>query len=218
MDRPIRAARQKAVKVGGVVGLHPTEEAAITKALRASLHIQKNWTNNLAAEPLATPTNLDRATVEVAPNSNSLQSSNCTLNGFPDTISHYTESKSLLSMTCISTVDEERKESSVNCNTVQMGQNFYPEKKIKCIDQSNSHKSKIHKAREPDSMPSSSETILATQKSPRTFTAQRKFTQNFGPVPIQKVFTQANTTPSDTPKTEDFISFLCLRDETLLLC
>ena len=220
MDRPIRVARQRTVRTGGVAGLHPMEEAAITKALRASLQIQKNFstTPRTFSEPLSLE---KQATADTVPNS--LQSSNCSLKAFPDAVNLSTENAScLLGVACISSVSREHKTSSSSTTAIQMEHNCCPGKKFKCSDQSKSCKSRGHNEREREqnlTLQSSESNFFVQQKSSRTFTAQRKFTQNFGPVPIQKVFTQANSTPnSDFPKTEDFISFLCLRDEPLLLC
>ncbi|KAL5474845.1 hypothetical protein EMCRGX_G026865 [Ephydatia muelleri] len=214
----MRVARQKAVRTGGVAGLHPTEEAAITKALRASLQIRKNLTISstprTCAEPLSPEKEPGQPALDIAPNF--LQSSHCSLKKFPDTVNLSTEN---VSVACISSVSRDQETPPSSSTTNQMEQSCSPGKKFKCTDQNKSCKSRGHSVKEQSSTFNSSESIFVQQKSSRTFIAQRKFTENFEPIRIKKVFTQANSTPgSDIPKTEDFLSFLCLRDEPLLLC
>ena len=79
---------------GGVVGLHPSEEAAIRKAMRASLQAQKNSITNgtplsSTESPLAVP---DQCEI-TPPKSDfvpiSLKSSNYPLKTLPESVHHH---------------------------------------------------------------------------------------------------------------------------------
>ena len=124
---------------GGVVGVHPSEEAAIRKALRASLQVRKNLSVGATqdADPLLSVPNL----CQVAPPMldfipNSLQSSNYPLPGA-------VTSACLLSVACVSTGSREQGTPS-SCDAVQTGQNCCPGKKV----ESKNYKSKGHKGKE----------------------------------------------------------------------